>query len=727
MPVERPTFSESWYRVTELRPRLRSTVQVNRQHFRGRMWHVIQDPGSNQFFRLNEPAYRFVALLDGRRTVGEAWRIAVEQLGDDAPTQGEVIQLLGQLYVSNLLMAELPPDAETMFNRYKKRVRREVQGYLMNLLFVRLPLLDPDRFLNAWVWLFGRVFTIAGLVLWFLVIGVGLYSLAGHEKELMDASNNIFDPSNLLWLYVSIVVVKVIHEFGHAFACKRFGVITGTGGEVHVMGVMFLVFTPMPYVDASSSWAFRSKWQRAVVNAAGMIVELAVAAFAAVVWTYTNSGSLAHVIAYNVMFIASVSTVLFNGNPLLRYDAYYILSDLTEIPNLWQRSKEYLYYIVKKYAWNVKHARSPAHTPGEAAWMAVYAIASFIYRVFIYTVILLFLYDRLPKELAVVALVFGVASLVAWLCVPTVKFLHYLATNGELQRVRGRAALSSAVAVGIIVGVVGFIPVPDRTRVEGVVEPVRLAVIYAGEDGFVERFAESGAEALHGPIALVECSNRDLTAKRDGLVATRAKLEAKRRDAWTKEVAAAQALTNQIAAVDCQIVQLNHQVDSLTVRLVDAKETWVSWDIERLKGTYLHRGDRVGLTASLDNVLIRAVAGQDVAVADADNAVEIRVMGRPEALFSGRITKRLRVGDDVLPSAALGYAAGGSIATAKDDKQGLRAAEHLFELRIVPDPETARTLWSGQRVIVRLSMPPKPIGLQLWHSLLQVIQKRFPF
>ena len=176
MPVDRPTFSESWYRVAQLSPRLRSSVQIHRQYFRGQMWHVIQDPANNQFFRLNEAAYRFVALLDGRRNVAQTWQICNEQLGDNAPTQGEAIQLLGQLYSSNLLQAELAPDAEGLFNRYKKRVGREVRGYLMNLLFIRIPILDPDRFLNAWVGIIGRIFTWYGFVIWLALIVRGACS-----------------------------------------------------------------------------------------------------------------------------------------------------------------------------------------------------------------------------------------------------------------------------------------------------------------------------------------------------------------------------------------------------------------------------------------------------------------------------------------------------------------------------------------------------------------------
>ncbi len=246
MPVDRPTFSESWYRVAKLCPRLRSTVQVHRQYFRGQMWHVLQDPGSNQFFRLNEAAYYFVALLDSKKTRAEAWQICMENLGDMAPTQQEAIQLLGQLYTSNLIQAELPPDAEGLFRRYRKRVGREVKGYLMNFLFIRIPLFDPDHFLDRWVGLFGKLFTVYGFIAWIIIIGTGLFFIAGRTSELANRASGVLDPENLPLLYLSFLFIKIFHAFGHAFACKKFGKQTGTGGELHVMAVMFLVFTPLP-------------------------------------------------------------------------------------------------------------------------------------------------------------------------------------------------------------------------------------------------------------------------------------------------------------------------------------------------------------------------------------------------------------------------------------------------------------------------------------------------
>lgn len=723
MAFDRPTFSESWYRVASLRPRLRSTVQIGRQHFRGQMWHVVQDPSSNQFFRLNEAAYRFVAMLDGRRAVAEVWQTCNEQLGDSAPTQGEAIQLLGQLYTANLLQAELPPDAEGLLNRYRKRRLREVQGYLMNILFARIPLFDPDRFLERWVGVFGRIFSRGGLIIWLALIAAGLYFISGRFEDLADRASGILDPSNLPLLYVSFILIKIFHEFGHAFACKRFGRLSGTGGEVHAIGVMFLIFTPLPYVDASSAWALRSKIHRAVVGAAGMMVELAVAAVAAIIWAGTAQGTAVHAITYNMMFIASVSTILFNANPLLRFDGYYILSDLLEIPNLAQRSREYLYYLVRRYAWGVRQARSPAHTPGERGWLAFYAVASMTYRVVICVGILLFVADKL----FFIGVILAAGALAAWIFVPLGKFLRYLATSGELARVRLRAVGSTVACAAIVIGCVGLIPAPDRARVEGVVEPTDMAVIYMNADGFVEDYLPSGAAVTPDGAPLLVAANPALNAQREELAAERVRLLARQRLAQEKdEISAAQILGEQIQALDEQIGRVDGQIAALTVRAPIAG-TWVSPDIEKMRGAYLRRGEKVGLVAGLDRVIIRATAGQQEAatlIEEAQSGVEIRVKDQPDLQLGGTVEKILPAGQEQLPSAALGYAAGGSVAISPADPRGMKAAERFFEIRVAPAGNADVRLLSGQRVIVRFARRDKPLLAQWWRSLLQLIQKR---
>ena len=726
MAVDRPTFHEAWYRVAQMRPRLLSSVQVYRQHFRGRMWHVLENPMSNRFSRISTEAYRFVGMLDGRRTVEEAWQLCNGQLGDMAPTQGEIIQLLGQLYCSNLLYAELAPDSESLFNRYRTRIRRQIRGFLANLLFVRIPLIDPDHFLGQWVGVIGKLFTPAGFVLWLAALVAGVYFVIGNIGELVYQSSDVLNPDNLILLYLSMMLIKVFHEFGHAFACKRFGRLNGSGGQVHVMGIMFLVFVPLPYVDASSAWAFRRKRHRVIVGLSGVMVELFLAAIAVIVWANTSIGTI-HIIAYNVIFIASISTLIFNGNPLLRFDAYYVLSDMLEIPNLSQRSRSYLHYLVRRYCWGVRKAINPAHTIGESIWFVFYGTASTVYRVFICVRILLFLNNRLPEELFLLVPLLAGGAIIAWVFVPIGKFIHYLATSGELARTRLRAVGSTLGGLAVLVFLIGIIKVPDYCRVEGIVEPVDLSVIYLETAGFITGYLPSESVVEPDGESLIQAVNRPLEGDKKILLAERSRLETQLRIARTRETAAAQMLSEQIEALDERVARIEYQLSSLNLH-APKSGVWVSPDIDRAGGMYLSRGQRIGFVANLEDVMIRATATQHLAamlIEQASDEVEIRAKGRPAHLVKGRLETIFPAGHEVLPSQALGYAVGGSMATSARDPQGIRAAEMFFELRIRPDGNSATGLLTGQRVIARLRTDSKPLAVQWWLSLRQLFQRRF--
>ncbi|MCC7147404.1 MAG: hypothetical protein IT443_13240 [Phycisphaeraceae bacterium] len=731
MPTDRPTFSELWYRVCDLHPRLRPSVQTYRQAFRGQMYHVLRDPSDNQFFRVDDAAYHFVALLDGKRTVAEVWRACNDHLGDRAPTQGETIQLLGQLYASNLLLGDMPPDSQGMFERYRKRVRREIGGFMMNLLFVRIPLVDPDHLLDRWLPIARWAFTWPGLAVWALLVLAGLVSLVGRTDELSSGASNILDPNNLLLLYLSFAVVKALHELGHGFSCKKYGVDTGTGGEVHTIGLMFLVFMPVPYVDASSASAFRSKWQKAVVGAAGMYVELAVAAIAAIIWSQTSQGGSAfvhavHAISYNVMFIASVSTLLFNGNPLLRYDGYYILADLLEIPNLSQRSRDYLYYLVRRYVFGVRRPMNPARSRGERAWLAVYAVTSTIYRVFISIAIFLFV----AKQFFIFGMLLAFGAVIGWVFVPLSKFSRYLLTHGELSRVRSRAAWATLGGLAFLVLSLGVIPVPDRARAQGVVEPRSLAVIHMEANGFITGYLPSNSlvEADDGP--LVSAADEELVAQHKSLQAEYHQTEVERRKQSTKDMAAVQVLDERLEFLRKQIAFVQDKIESLRIKAPVAGE-WISPEIDALRGSFAKEGDMVGLVASTDDLLIRVVADQNLGPRIAQEAglgsqVDVRLRARPDISFTGRVEKLLPAGQKQLPSAALGYLAGGATEVDMKDPKGLTAAEPFFEVVIRPDPlAEGLHLLSGQRVVVRFHMPPKPLAVQVWHAFRQLFQKRF--
>ena len=721
--INRPTFSESWYRVANQTPRLHPAVHVRRQLYRGIIWFILQDPANCRYFRVSEAAYHFIAMLDGRRTVSRVWRVCLERFGDAAPTQGEVIQLLCQLHESNLLQGSLAPDAEALFKRYQKRVWRDVRSSFGNIFFIRFPLWDPDRFLDRWVGVVGQLFSRFGLVLWVGLLVAGFLSIANHLGTLAAKAPDALNPENLPLLYAAIVIVKLFHEFGHAFACKYFGSKTGSGGEVHQMGLTLLFFTPLPYVDASSAWALRNKWHRITVGASGMLTELAIASIAAMLWTQTAEGSTLNAIAYNIMLIASVSSLAFNGNPFLRYDAYYILLDLLEIPNLESRSKLYLGYLVKHHVWGVDHAADPSHTAGERGWLVFYAIASTVCRVVIIGAIAL----MLMNTFVTIGTVLVAVLVIRWLLMPAARFVRYLATSRELAQQRGRAVASSALCALVLFVAVGWVNLPDRCQVQGVVEPHDYAVIRMKTTGFVQNVLKSGTRiGPEGPI-LVSATNPDQETEKDQLLAEYRRLRIKRQYAQTKEAAAVQIVDEKIAALDEKIKRARQNLADLTLRS-PIQGIWVAPDADQLMARRLEQGHHIGVVADLDHLRIRAVANQQVAsrlIEDARSQVDIRVNNRPDIEFSGTIEKIIPAGQEQLPSAALGYAAGGMTRIDLEDATGRRAADPFFEILVLPSSGAKVALRPGQTMALRFETSPKPLLVQGWRTLLQLFQRRY--
>ena len=358
----RSLFSPSWYRVAQLKPRLRRHSHIHRHHYRGELWYVMQDQAAGRYYRFTPIAYQVIGLMDGKLTVQELWDKASERYGDDAPTQGDMVQLLSQLHSADILLCDIPPDTAELFRRHNKTEGAKWKNYLRSPLSLRFPLLNPEKFLSRTAPWVRPLFSIYGAIIWLAMVGVALVLVGLHWRELTENMlDRVFTGKNLVFLWLVYPLIKAAHELGHGYAIKILG------GEVHEMGIMLLVLMPIPYVDASSASAFREKWQRVLVGAAGMIVELFVAALALFIWLQLPPCNF-RAILFNVIVIAGVSTVLFNGNPLLRYDGYYILSDLLGILNLSQRGLNYLGYLCKRYLFGSMDTRAALYlAPGSVS------------------------------------------------------------------------------------------------------------------------------------------------------------------------------------------------------------------------------------------------------------------------------------------------------------------------------------------------------------------------
>jgi putative peptide zinc metalloprotease protein len=708
------TFSESWYRIAGQRLYLRADVRVQRQYFRGERWFVLQNPFSNQYFRLRPAAYEFVGRLRPGRTVEEVWQECVQRFPDDAPGQEAVLHLLAQLNFANLLQYEEAVDTTQLFERFKKRRQREITGRLMNLMFIRFPLLDPDRFLVAAMPIVGRLISRGGAVLWAVVVGWALKTVLDHWPEVRDQGQGVLAPGNLMLLYAGLILTKTIHEFGHAFFCRKFG------GEVHVMGIMLMIFTPVPYIDASSSWGLRTRWQRALVAGAGMIAELFFAAIAVLVWVNTAPGAL-HSLAYNMMFVASVSTLVFNLNPLLRFDGYYILSDLLGIPNLGQRANQQLRHGWEYYVFGVKSSTSPALSGREATWLVVFGITSGIYRVIVFAGVLLVVADRF----LLLGIVMALICLISWVTVPLGKFVYYLAASPRLDRVRLRAACATFGVVGGLLLLLAVIPFPNHFRAPGVLQAGERTQVINETAGTIRRVLASPGGHVSKGQPLIEMTNPELALDLDAAAARHQEAEFRLRQALSRTNADLMPLRAKLESNARQLLKLKADQELLTIRARHDGD-WVAPRVQELVGRRITRGTPLGLVVNPGDFEFVATVPQtdaDAAFARHPRNGEVRLHGQVgEVMFVSKWDV-VAGGKQTLPSAALGWAAGGAVPVSSDEPE--RAKEPFFEIHAALLDNRAVAELHGRSGNIRFALEPEPLLPRWLRRLWQMLQKRY--
>jgi putative peptide zinc metalloprotease protein len=374
--VNEPLVSSSWHRVAGLRASLVAGLRVVRQEVRGQVWHVLVEPASGRQLRLNPSAYALVARFDGHATVEQLWQRQLLQHRDQAPTQDEVLRLLAQLFRGAMVRFDAAPHLSLMFARRQEEGQQRRRG-MMNPLMLRMPLANPARLLEQLAPLGHLLFQPLALVAWLAAVLLALRAAGAHFGELQAHAQRLFTtPSAYLVAWLCYPVVKLLHEIGHGLAVRRYG------GQVHELGVSLMFLTPAPYVDASAANAFPAARQRFVVSAAGVLVETALACLALALWLVVSPGIVRDA-ALVVVLICSLSTVVFNANPLMRFDGYYALCDALQLPNLAARSQAW--WARRWRGWiGVPQGAAPMLAPGEAKWLAAYAPASLAYRVLLF-------------------------------------------------------------------------------------------------------------------------------------------------------------------------------------------------------------------------------------------------------------------------------------------------------------------------------------------------------
>ena len=708
MVEERSLFSQEWHRVADLQVALRPQVNIQRQMYRGELWHVIQDPNANRFFRVRPEAYRFLSRLHPDHKLEQVWREALEAERGTAPSQDEVIRLVAQLNASGLLIAQGPLSQERL-DTLRQQKHKQMRKQWLNILFFRIPLIDPQAALNRTAALNHLIVGPIGIILWLACIGYGVFSLAGRWPELGQQGAGALAPQNLIWLYLTLAVVKLLHEWAHAMVCHRFG------GPVHTLGVMLLVFTPIPYMDATSAWAFRERWKRVLTGAAGMIMEVGLAGIAAGVWAATDDG-LVHNLAFNVMFVASVSTVLFNLNPLLRFDGYYILSDLVDVPNLHKKATEQFRCRFETY---LLHKRCP-----EAEWtlggagLSSFAIASAIYRVFIMVVIGLFIADQWFQIGRVIAVLFlGMALFGAVTKLP--KYLRSLKTP---YQTRARIVLTTGVAIAI--STLLLLPLPNGVVADGLVEDRDRRVLSAGASGEVDAILKPHLARVTPGEPLLRLKNPLLSGQITILEARMDQIRLRKRMARSQDPSALSGLRESTKALQKRLNALIKEQQNLVLTSPIAG-VWMAPNLDESTGAWISKGTSIGQIMPLKNWTVSTIIPQeDISDLFQQESLKasVRLPGKAKSTFKTSSMELVPAERVDLPSQALAWASNGKIQSDPSDPDGRRTLTPFYLLK---GKLEGTSFHHWRRCQVRIERPWASAGHQWSRALLQMLQKRY--
>jgi len=706
-------FSPLWYRVASLRPRLRRHAEIHRHEYRGVPTFILQDHSSGRSHRFTPSAHHFLALMDGKRSVQEVWDLTEDAFGDEAPTQEETIELLARLHAADLLKADTPPDTRELFRRYQSRRMKKLRQRLASPFSITIPLINPDRFLERWMPYVRPFFGWFGFFIWFGTVSTALVLAGSHWPDLTEnLADRVLTAQNLFFIWLLYPVVKILHELGHGFAAKH------RGCEVNALGVMLLALIPMPYVDASASAALPNKYHRMFVAAAGIMVEALLAALALFVWLSVEPGVI-RAMAFNVMLIGSFSTLLFNGNPLLRFDGYYILADAIDIPNLATRSREYLGYLFRRYVGGLVKAVSPATDTGERFWLFNYAVASNIFRICIMVGIILFI----AGKFFVVGVILASWAATTQILFPIVKGVAFLLDNPQLQGHRVRA-IGTTTAVFTTLGLLLFVaPFPLRTATEGVVWAPEKSEIRAGTDAIIERLVATPDSLAEPGDILLEMSDPTLNARVVILEAELAGARARYQSLRTEKQFEADILLEEIATIEVDLALARNRLDELVIRS-PTRGFFLLDRSQDLVGRFVRHGDLIGFVADLSTGTVRVAVTQANMglIRNRTESVSIRLEEQLDRPLTATISREMPLANHRIPSAVLGTMGGGLLAIDPNDQSGTRTLDQVFHIELTFNAPVDRL---GGRTYVRFDHGTEPLGLQWYRRVRQLLLRQF--
>lgn len=719
-----------------VRLRIRPDLTARQHRYQGRSYWVVKEPVGLNYFRFHEEEYAILQMLTGQVSLDQIKEQFEDEFTPQKITLQDLQQFIGMLHRSGLVISDAAGQGRQLKKRSDQRRRQELMGKFTNIFSMRFRGIDPERLLNwlyKYTWWF---FTWTFMAVWALV-GLSALLLVATQfdkfQERLPAFHEFFAAKNWIWLGITMAVVKVLHEFGHGLSCKHFG------GECHELGFMLLVFTPALYCNVSDSWMLPNKYARAAIGAAGMYVEVFLASIATFLWWFSEPGLFNHV-CLSVMFICSVSTVVFNGNPLLRFDGYYILMDLAEIPNLRQKSTE----VVKRFmVWaclGLEQPESPFLPQSNHLFFGLYTVAAVIYRWLVVFSILYFLNQVFePIGLKIVGQTIALAGLIGMVVQPSWQLFKFFSTPGRMHKVKKPRLYGTIAGVLGVVGLIAFVPLPHHIVCSLEIAPRDAEHVYVEVPGRMSRPLVEVGQTVTAGTTLVKLSNNDMLRELEEMQGqlTEAEieyenlLELRRVDPsvgvqirpqgeaiqtlreMLREKRERVAQLEAVAPIDGVVLPPNSKSDR---RAPDGRlPGWSGSPFDsKNQGAYFNAGELICLLGDpkkVEGVLV--VDQADVDLIRLGDAVEIKLDAYPSLVFETRI-KQIANDDLEVSPPSLSIQHGGDLDTRTDESGMQRPLHTSFQARTEPLESSEAPIQLGMRGRAKVATQWQTLGWRLF-------------
>jgi len=709
---------------TRTLPKARIDVEIIEQVYYGKPCYVLKDPTTLRYYRLRPPEYAIYKMLDGTANVEGILRMLGRRFPQEQFDAQAVMNFIIMLRGANLLCISSQDNTDYLLKRKKLMTRNLFQKIKTEFLFLKVPLLDPDKLLN---YLRSNIAKIifrrsTAILVWLMLAGALVLLFSNIDK--LSQRQPLLSWINLLYLAPVLFVIKIIHEFGHGLTAKHYDV------EVHEMGLLFLVFMPCMYCDVSDAWMLSSKKKRMWITAAGIVVEFILAGLATYVWALTIPGSVINQFALNMMLVASLNSVLFNGNPLLRYDGYYFLMDLWEIPNLRQKGAAYLNYLLQRFVLGIENAAEPIDVRGREFAVVSYAVCSTIYRWFIMVAIITMIWTFLdPYGWGVIGGLMALGSIYTALFAPVGKAIQFLAHHRHRLHIRPvTTAVLATLTVAVICGIL-LLPVEQTVDTQCILRPANMQPIYVTQPGFIEHgsIAVHDGQSVQPGQTLLTLSNEQLSYEVSDLKLRIEQLNIAAHKARSQQLGTHEAqITAEIESLQARYAQAQRDLDKLTIKAPAAGI--IQWRAaeppDRLTGRYLPlQAEVLALYTQGHFEAVAAINNRDIELVEPDQPVEIKLWAMDNRVIRSSVKSKPPTAVIKMSSPAFSTVFGGEVPTVPtaEAADALEPAQNTYELVLPLDSDAA--LRDGMIGRARIIVTDKTLASAFYLWLIRTLQQ----